>query len=109
MVKWMTDANNASNVISEVKRTPLAAMTHLLISTKGALRRPITYITAVKRHCTDGVTKCPKTLQIMPLGMISSLEEEKYIPGHIIKLFHFALSEIAVKFLKIKINDHLIF
>ena len=24
MVKWMTDANNASNVISEVKRTPLA-------------------------------------------------------------------------------------
>ena len=53
MVKWMTDANNASNVISEVKRTPLAAMTHLLISTKGALRRPITYITTVKRHCTD--------------------------------------------------------
>ena len=72
MLKWMTVANNASNVISEVKRTPLAAMTHLLISTKGALRRPITYITAVKRHCTDGVTKCPKTLQIMPLGMISS-------------------------------------
>ena len=53
MVKWMTDANNASNVISEVKRTPLAAMTHLLISTKGALRRPITYITTVKRHCND--------------------------------------------------------
>ena len=53
MVKWMTDANNASNVISEVKRTPLAAMTHLLISTKGALRRPITYITTVKHHCTD--------------------------------------------------------
>ena len=72
MVKWMTDANNAFNVISEVKRTPLAVMTHLLISTKGALRRPITYITAVKRHCTNGVTKCPKTLQIMPLGMISS-------------------------------------
>ena len=72
MVKWMTDANNASNVISEVKRTPLAAMTDLLISTKSALRRPITYITAVKRHCTDGVTKSPKTLQIMPLGMISS-------------------------------------
>ena len=47
MVKWMTDANNASNVISEVKRTPLAAMTPLLISTKGAFRRPITYITAV--------------------------------------------------------------
>ena len=47
MVKWMIDANNASNVISEVKRTPLAAMTHLLISTKGALIRPITYITAV--------------------------------------------------------------
>ena len=68
----MTDAINASNVISEVKRTPLAAMTDLLISTKSALRRPITYITAVKRHCTDGVTKCPKTLQIMPLGMISS-------------------------------------
>ena len=39
MIKWMTVANNASNVISEVKRTPLAAMTHLLISTKGALRR----------------------------------------------------------------------
>ena len=38
MVKWMTDANNASNVISEVKRTPLAAMTQPLIST---------YITAV--------------------------------------------------------------
>ena len=75
MVKWMTDANNASNVISEVKRTPLAAMTDLLISTKGALRRPITYITAVKRHCTDGVTKCPKTLQIMPLGIISSKEK----------------------------------
>ena len=72
MVKWMTDANNASNVIFEVKRTPLAAMTHLLISTKGALIRPITYTTAVKRHCTDGVTKCPKMLQIMPLGMISS-------------------------------------
>ena len=50
MVKWMTDANNASNVISEVKRTPLAAMTHLLISTKGALRGPITYITTVERH-----------------------------------------------------------
>ena len=72
MVKWMTDANNASNVISEVKRTPLAAMTDLLISTKGALRRPITYITAVKHHCPDGVTNYPKTLQIMPLGMISS-------------------------------------
>ena len=57
MVKWMTDANNASNVISEVKRTPLAAMTHLLISTKGALRRPITYITTVKRHCTDWYKK----------------------------------------------------
>ena len=28
MVKWMTDANNASNVISEVKWTSLAAMTH---------------------------------------------------------------------------------
>ena len=41
MVKWMTDANNASNVISEIKRTPLAAMTHLLISTKSALRKPI--------------------------------------------------------------------
>ena len=75
MVKWMTDANNASNVISEVKRTPLAAMTDLLISTKGALRRPITYITAVKCNCTDGVTKCPKTLQIMPLGMISNWEK----------------------------------
>ena len=62
MVKWMTDANNASNVLSEVKRAPLGAMTHLLISTKGALRRPITYVTAVKRHSTDGVTKCPKTL-----------------------------------------------
>ena len=74
MVKWMTDANNASNVISEVKRTPLAAMTHLLISTKGALRRPITYITAVKRHCTDGVTKCPKTLQIMSLGMTDDIQ-----------------------------------
>ena len=68
----MTVANNASNVISEGKRTPLAAMTHLLISTKGALRRPITYITAVKRLCTDGVTKYPNTLQIMPMGMISS-------------------------------------
>ena len=44
MVKWITDANNASNVISEVKRTPLAAMTHLLISNKGALRRPMTNI-----------------------------------------------------------------
>ena len=31
MVKWMTDANNASNVIVEVKRTALAALTHLLI------------------------------------------------------------------------------
>ena len=41
MVKWMTDAINASNVISEVKRTPLAAMKHLLISTKSALRKPI--------------------------------------------------------------------
>ena len=51
MVKWMINGNNASNVISEVKRTPLAAMTHLLISTKGALR--ITYITTVKRHYTD--------------------------------------------------------
>ena len=46
MLKWMAVANNVSNVISEVKRTPLAAMTDLLISTKGALRRPITYITA---------------------------------------------------------------
>ena len=53
MLKWMTVANNASNVISEVKRTPLAAMTLILISTKGALRRPITYVTTVKRHCTD--------------------------------------------------------
>ena len=43
MVKWMTDANNASNVISEVKGMPLAAMTHLLISTKGAFRRPKIY------------------------------------------------------------------
>ena len=78
MVKWMTDANNASNVISEVKRTPLAAMTHLLISTKGALRMPITYITAVKRHCTDGVTKCPKTLQIMPPAHDIQLGRRKY-------------------------------
>ena len=31
MLKLMTVANNASNVISEVKRTLLAAMTHLLI------------------------------------------------------------------------------
>ena len=53
MVKWMTDANNSSNVISKVKRTPLAAMTHLLISSKGALRRPITYITTVKRHWNE--------------------------------------------------------
>ena len=30
MVKRMIDANNASNVISEEKRTPYAAMTHLL-------------------------------------------------------------------------------
>ena len=53
LLKGMTVANNASNVITEVKRTPLAAMTHLLNSTKGALRRPITYITTVKHHCTD--------------------------------------------------------
>ena len=53
LLKWMTVANNASNVITEVKRTPLAAMTHLLISTKGALRRPITYITTVKRHWNE--------------------------------------------------------
>ena len=32
MVKWMIDANNASNVISEEKRTPYAAMTHLLMA-----------------------------------------------------------------------------
>ena len=66
MVKWMTDANDASTVISEVKRTPLAAMTDLLISTKGALRRPITYITAVKCQCTDGVTKCPNCFKSCP-------------------------------------------
>ena len=85
----MTVANNASNVISEVKRTPLAAMTHLLISTKGALRRPITYITAVKRHCTDGVTKCPAEFfspSIMVKWMIDAnnasnvISEEKRTP-----------------------------
>ena len=32
MVKWMIDANNASKVISEEKRTPYAAMTHLLMA-----------------------------------------------------------------------------
>ena len=66
MVKWMTDANNASNVISEAKRTPLAAMKDLLISTKGAIRRPITYITAVECQCTDGVTKSPNCFKSCP-------------------------------------------
>ena len=32
MVKWMIDANDASNVIPEEKRTPYAAMTHLLMA-----------------------------------------------------------------------------
>ena len=32
MAKWMIDANNASKVISEEKRTPYAAMTHLLMA-----------------------------------------------------------------------------
>ena len=32
MEKWMIDANNASKVISEEKRTPYAAMTHLLMA-----------------------------------------------------------------------------
>ena len=32
MVKWMIDANNASKVISEEKRTAYAAMTHLLMA-----------------------------------------------------------------------------
>ena len=93
MVKWMTDANNASNVISEVKRTPLAAMTDLLISTKSALRRPITYITAVKRQNVQKRFKsCPWALYPARKKKIYIPDKRSYIPTHICKIFHFALS-----------------
>ena len=83
----MTDANNASNVISEVKRTPLAAMTDLLISTKGALKRPITYITAFNdsKHAPGHVIRLGRRKYTFPA-------KEVTFPAIFVNSYHFALS-----------------